>query len=804
MRRTLGVLVLLLGVCDYASAQIQPANNQAANNQAALTVKKIMQDPDTWIGSWPQNAYWTDEGNTVYFAWNPQGTFMSDSLFQVSFSDTEPSQISVANQNDLPPRFNGWRHGRHVYDNTFRRKIYERRGEIFLYDIDNNTNHQLTYTLERESNPRFTRDGKSIIFEKNDNLYRFELATNILKQLTDVRKGTAPKDKSLSSKEKFLREQQVQLFEHIRHTEERNDAREDAAALAQEALDLPTPFYIGSKNVFDVALDATERYVSYLVAARAPNNSNTIVQDYVTASGYAEDLNARPKVGGTFGARELYIQDLHTDSTYKIDIHQLPGSYDVPAYKRDPQAETDSSSSRRALYPAFVDWNGEQPFAVIQVRARDNKDRWIARLNPEDGSLTLLDRQQDDAWIGGPGISRYRFGNAEGWLPDNQHYFFQSEKTGYSHLYIVNIDTGNITPLTGGEYEVFSPMLSKDGSHWFFTSSEGSPFERHFYKMPLMGGERTRLTTMPGNNQVSLGPDEERLAITHSYSNRPPEIFLQDEEGQAEQITFSTTDEWRSYPWRDPRIIHFEASDGVPVPARMYEPEEPNGAAVLFVHGAGYLQNVHRWWSSYFREYMFHNLLADKGYTVLDVDYRASAGYGRDWRTAIYRHMGGRDLQDFVDASRHLQKTRQIDPERVFIYGGSYGGFITLMALFTEPAEFGGGAALRSVTDWAHYNHGYTSNILNTPAEDSLAFARSSPIYFAEGLEDPLLIAHGVIDTNVQFQDVVRLAQRLIELGKENWEMALYPVEGHGFTEPASWTDEYRRILKLIEESVGR
>jgi len=221
------------------------------------------------------------------------------------------------------------------------------------------------------------------------------------------------------------------------------------------------------------------------------------------------------------------------------------------------------------------------------------------------------------------------------------------------------------------------------------------------------------------------------------------------------------------------------------------------------VHGAGYLQNVHKWWSSYFREYMFHNLLCDLGYVVMDVDYRASEGYGRDWRTAIYRHMGGRDLQDYVDASAYLQSTYDIPAERIGIYGGSYGGFITLMALFTEPDSFGAGAALRSVTDWAHYNHPYTANILNTPEEDSLAFARSSPIYFAEGLEDPLLIAHGVVDTNVHFQDVVRLAQRLIELGKEDWEMALYPVEGHGFVEPSSWTDEYRRILELFEETIG-
>jgi dipeptidyl aminopeptidase/acylaminoacyl peptidase len=230
---------------------------------------------------------------------------------------------------------------------------------------------------------------------------------------------------------------------------------------------------------------------------------------------------------------------------------------------------------------------------------------------------------------------------------------------------------------------------------------------------------------------------------------------------------------------------------------------QPNGAGVIFVHGAGYLHNVHNYWSSYAREYMFHHLLASRGYVVLDIDYRGSAGYGRDWRTAIYRHMGGRDLQDHVDGSRYLQREFGISPERVGIYGGSYGGFITLMALFTEPKHFGAGAGLRSVTDWAHYNHPYTAQILNTPDKDSVAFRRSSPIYFAEGLEDPLLIAHGMVDVNVHFQDVVRLAQRLIELGKENWEMAVYPVEDHGFVRPDSWTDEYTRIYKLFERYIG-
>ena len=225
------------------------------------------------------------------------------------------------------------------------------------------------------------------------------------------------------------------------------------------------------------------------------------------------------------------------------------------------------------------------------------------------------------------------------------------------------------------------------------------------------------------------------------------------------------------------------ARDGVKVPARLYKPAnyKKGGPAVIFVHGAGYLQNVDHKWSTYYHEYLFHHLLQERGFLVLDVDYRGSAGYGRDWRTAVYQHMGGKDLDDIVDAAKFAVAQYGADPRKIGLYGGSYGGFITLMAMFTQPDVFAAGAALRPVTDWATYNHGYTSDILNTPQTDPEAYRRSSPIYFAEGLKGALLICHGMVDTNVEFQDTVRLTQRLIELHKENWSVAPYPVEDHTF-----------------------
>jgi dipeptidyl aminopeptidase/acylaminoacyl peptidase len=368
-----------------------------------------------------------------------------------------------------------------------------------------------------------------------------------------------------------------------------------------------------------------------------------------------------------------------------------------------------------------------------------------------------------------------------------------------------------VKALTSGGWEITNVALSLDRKTFYLTSTEAGAGERHLYSMATMGGARTRLSTAVGSHGSEVSPDGATLATVYSAGNKPPEVYVGPVANDlAKRVTTSPSAEWLAGKWLDPKVVMVTARDGVKVPARLYRPEDlgakpnPKRPAVIFVHGAGYLQNAHRYWSTYYREYMFHHLLASKGYVVLDVDYRGSAGYGRDWRTAIYRHMGGADLEDIVDGAKYLAKEQGVDPARIGVYGGSYGGFITLMGMFTTPGTFAAGAALRPVTDWAHYNHGYTSNILNVPQGDAEAYRKSSPIYFAEGLKGALLICHGVVDTNVHFSDSVRLAQRLIELRKDNWELAMYPVENHGFEEETSWADEYNRIFKLFERELKR
>ncbi len=783
-----------------AARELTPVSERSS----PLSVETIMQEPETWVGAWPSDVRWHESGDRVYFDWNPGGEFLADSLYSVPRSGGEPEKVPAGERRSNPPTFDGWHHGQGVYTDDFRRKVYASDGDLFLYDRETGETTRLTETRGRESNPRFDPAGERVLYRRGDDLFALHLSTGMVSQLTDLRSGPEPSEPDTTAREEFLTSQQTALFETLERQKEEAELREEAREAEREAADPPPTHHYGEGPPQGLRIDPGERFVTFSIQESPPGVEPTVVADYVTLSGFADVRRSRPKVGIPPASFDLYVQDLERDTTYSVDLHQLPGAYDVPWYLREKGVEQDSAEAKRALYAYGPYWSPDGEHAVLVVRADDNKDRWIAALEPETGDLTVLDRQHDEAWIAGPGISGYGGPGTVGWTPDGLFYF-QSEATGWSHLYTVDPGTGEVRGLTSGEFEVSDSRLSRDGSTWTFTSTEASPHERHLYRMPVDGGERTRLTDDPGTYTAVPSPDGERLAMLYEYTNRPPDVYLQDADERAPKtrITSSPTEEWLAYDWRDPEIVRFEASDGVRVPMRLFRPENPNGAAVLFVHGAGYTQNVVRGWTHYFREYMFHNMLVDLGYTVVDVDYRGSAGYGRDWRTAIYRHMGGRDLADYVDASAWLEEEHGIDPERQFIYGGSYGGFLTLMGLFTAPESFGGGAALRSVTDWAHYNDPYTSNILNTPQTDSVAYVRSSPIYHAEGLEDPLLMPHGLVDTNVQPQDIFRLTQRLIELGKEDWELALYPVEGHGFEEPSSWTDEYRRILDLIRRSVG-
>lgn len=786
MMRIFLVFLFLISALQYNYGQ-----------QSELSVQKIMQDPKSWVGTSPSNPFWSEDGQTLYFEWNPEAN-PGDSLYKITLNNIKPAKVSLKEEMRIPSRS-----GDYNPDKT--KKVFSRNGDIFIYNLNNKTTKQLTNTLEGESSPTFTLNGDQITYEKDNNLYLLNLIDGSLKQLTDFKNEKSGRKDKLTAQEEWLAKDNLELLQVLKEAKDKEEKQKAYRKYIE--VKRPKTYHLNGQSVNGITLSPLQNFITFTLFKRA-DGKNTIVPNYIDDSGFTEDIRARSKVGAEVSDMQVGIYNIETDSIYLIQTDDLPGLEDPQDYKKDYDNKDEGTDKREVITNQPV-WSKNGKYLIVNIRSKDNKDRWIASVNPEDGSLKVLDRQRDEAWIAGPGIGWTFGGGTLGFMPDNKSIYFQSEESGYSHLYTIGIDGKGKKALTKGEFEVYEPTLSKDKKTWYFEANIEHPGIRNVYTMPLKGGKITALTNKTGKSEAVVSPEEDKLAILYSTSDQPTELFIKDnplksKTGKEEQITESTTEDFRKYNWRKPEIITFKARDNAEVYARLYktEAEKSNGAAVIFVHGAGYLQNAHQWWSSYFREYMFHNLLTDLGYTVLDIDYRGSAGYGRDWRTGIYRHMGGKDLTDQVDGAQYLAKNHGIDAKRIGIYGGSYGGFITLMGMFTTPDVFAAGAALRSVTDWAHYNHGYTSNILNIPVEDSIAYRKSSPIYYAEGLEGALLICHGMVDTNVHFQDVVRLAQRLIELGKKNWEMAVYPVENHGFTEPSSWTDEYSRILKLFEENL--
>jgi dipeptidyl aminopeptidase/acylaminoacyl peptidase len=781
-------------------------------NAQQLTVEKIMQDPK-WMGSSPANAFWGIDGKTVYFNWNPEKN-VSDSVYAFSSGSSQPLKVSYSDAQKTNAISNG------VYNNNRTQITYSYRSDVYWLDLKTNKTIKVTSTEETESNPKFILNDEWIVYSKNQNLFAWHTKSGITEQLTNITKDNETSSargfngRSVAGsaannvQDNWLTRQQLNMFAVLKERKSKKDLRDAFIKMNRyTGADTLKTIGIGEKMLQGLLISPDARFVTYRLFQNPVGTKNTIVPDYVTESGYTTNINARTKVGNPLGVSEFYVWDKLRDTLMLVQTDSIPGIKDLPDYTKDYADKKDGKKTNKrgvTIYGPY--WNDDGSFAIVDIRSQDNKDRWIMQLEAATGKLIAVDRQRDEAWIGGPGIGAGMFGSKIGWI-NKQTFYFQSELSGYSHLYVGNIINKNVQAITSGNFEVQEVVLSKNKQNFYVLTNETHPGKQHWYRIKTDGSAKEKITSMEGGYEVSLSPDEKWIAYRYSYINKPWELFVQENEPGKKPVQVtnqSMSDEFKKYAWREAKIIAIPARDGKNIYARIYEPEAniKNGAAIFFVHGAGYLQNVHYWWSSYFREYMFNNLLTDKGYTVIDIDYRASSGYGRDWRTGIYRHMGGKDLTDHVDVADYLIQNKGIDKNSIGLYGGSYGGFITLMGLFTTPDVFKAGAALRPVTDWAHYNHGYTSNILNEPFTDSIAYAKSSPINFAAGLKNNLLICHGMVDVNVHFQDVVRLSQKLIELKKDNWELAVYPVEDHGFVEPSSWTDEYKRILKLFDEKL--
>jgi dipeptidyl aminopeptidase/acylaminoacyl peptidase len=807
MRLSLLALVLSLSVPPgllpaSAAAQSAPATG------TPITLDQAMADPD-WIGPPVEQAWWAWDGRHVQYNLKREGESIRDT-WQTAIAGGTPARVADAARAQLD--------GAHpVYDTSRSRAAFVRNGDIFVRDLRSGALTQVTRSDAPESRPQWSRDG-NLVFRAGNDWYQWRAGQG----LSQAALLKAEKDPATQPKPDDLRDRQLRLIQTLADDRAKREAvrEQNLAWRAADPTRAPAPAYLGDDvQLIDSALSPDARWLLAVTQAKTADKGQAgKMPTYVTESGYEEFEEVRTRVGRNAPVpHRLWLVEVATGQVAELAFDALPGIATDPLAALREQAELKPLDGNRAVRvetdgdtrgPA-IHWRDDGRSAAVLLRAVDNKDRWIATVTPTGGNagkatLNVRHRLTDPAWI------NWGF-NDFGWTAASDGrdgaLWLLSEHSGYSHLYLAE---GNGAPraLTSGKWEVSSPVLGADGRTFFFTCNRSRPGDYEVCAVDRSGGAVREVTALDGVENFALSPDGAKLLVRHSGSYLPPQLAVVDiAGGDTVALTDTRTPAYKARQWIQPEMVQIPSSDGAgPIWGKFYGPPVMEAGrkypVVMFVHGAGYLQNVHERYPVYFREQMFHNLLVQRGYVVLDLDFRASEGYGRDWRTAIYRRMGTPELQDYLDGLAWLGANKQADVDRAGIYGGSYGGFLTFMALFKSPGTFKAGAALRPVTDWSQYNHEYTSNILNTPEVDPEAYLASSPLEFADGLQDHLLIAHGMIDNNVFYKDSVMLAQRLIELRKDKWELASYPLERHGFVHADSWYDEYRRILELFERTL--
>jgi dipeptidyl aminopeptidase/acylaminoacyl peptidase len=459
------------------------------------------------------------------------------------------------------------------------------------------------------------------------------------------------------------------------------------------------------------------------------------------------------------------------------------------------------------FYIRNIDVNKSGRYLAIDKIDAPMKHRDIIVYDLKNDTSKVVFRDSTKGWITWD-ITEMEF------APTGNQLMFTSEQSGWNHIYTVNPDGSGLKQQTHGNYEI--PWAAWLNNHEFvYASTKVSPGERHIYTLSLKNNEIKGLTPSTAFRlKFHLSHDRRYLVYQKTYWNQPNDLYALDLKHPRKeiQLTHTVPDRFKKLDWETPVYRRFTSRDGhTKISMTILKPRHfqqgKKYPVIVFVHGAGSLQDVFKGWSeNYHREHMFNQYLADHGYAVINVDYRHSTGYGRKFREDVVDWLGRYETEDIIDGLNELSKDGYADLNKVGIYGGSYGGFMSLYAVSTAPEHFEAAAALRAVTNWRNYyytNPWYTLPRLGTPEKNPENYRRSSPITYADSLKRPVLILHGLRDNNVGFQDAAEYIHKLIESGHHNFKFMMYPTERHGFKKDYDWYDEYSRIYRFMNKQLN-
>ncbi|MFK7929523.1 MAG: alpha/beta fold hydrolase, partial [Myxococcota bacterium] len=419
-------------------------------------------------------------------------------------------------------------------------------------------------------------------------------------------------------------------------------------------------------------------------------------------------------------------------------------------------------------------------------------DRWLHIRSAQTGELSQLWHDRRESRIYTPIRSA--------WHPDGEQVLFLSDLEDRYGLWLLGPESSEPRRLTPPEYDVTAgPFVSRQGAV-YFQANQPSPYERQVFQLPLdpssqAGQAPTQITRLPGQHLPIPSPDGTQLALLHSSDTSPTELRLISNNGSREQrITTSPPAEFANRPWARARYVSFPSRiDDYTLHARILEPRTLTpGKRYPVIFGPVYSNTVRNRWAG--RWALIQQLLVEHGYLVVQVDVRGSTGYGRAFREEFLADFAGEDLDDLQSAVEYMQTLPHVDPERLGIWGSSYGGTLTLYALLKKPGLFRAGVACASAVD-PHFFGSDDVAIVRTPQTHPDTFLRGAAQY-AANLEDQLLLIHGMQDQVVPFKTVVDLAEELMLQGKD-FDFAFAPAGTHGWSGPP----HYARYLfrKLID-----
>lgn len=737
-----------------------------------LTVRDIMREPSI-AGMRPESERLSPDGKYVVYAWNAEGK--------------EPRNLYIVNSDGTSAR---------ILVNA--EANYEQR----TLPPESKLNYGLItrddFTKAREKNlggVDISPDSKRILFLQNTDIYFLDLENNAKPRRVTRTQGFEGGARWLSNDAILYSSGGNYFVLNLKET-----------SLVQVTKEANPQAFV---SIFNVNPTKDGKMLAYVLsdgsrqrALFVPNYLDEFVQANSTRRGLTEQ---------------------------KIFVTLTDGSREKPFEINLPKAEG-------AGYVRGLRWAADNSSLIVDRIDKDLKRRqlfYIHNVGSKAEQTILITEETDAKWIAP--LSSIVEPNPK----NDAQIIFGSERDGFNHLYLATLERAKKEPNPTGEIRQENPsdagfttkvgvkQLTKgnwqvEWAKWFFadtlvySSTQNGAATRDFL-MVKTDGKIYPMFEMPEKslkNNTQLSETNYVLLYEDSKWNQPTELFTYkqcvncNEIPKSGQITNTTPESFKQIKWNEPKFIDIPTRDGKVVKSKVYLPSNFDKSKkyplVVFVHGAGYLQNTINGWNNYYREFMFNDLLTRRGYVVLDIDYRGSAGYGRDWRTDVHDFLGGKDYDDHLDAIDYAVKNYSVDGKRVGVYGGSYGGFMAGMLVLRAPDKIAASAALRPVFDWKNYyaaNPVYTMERLGLPEKNVEAYKRSSPIAYAENLQKPLLILHGLVDDNVHAQDSIQMIEKLMRLEKTSYfDAMLYPSENHGFARPSSWADEYERILNFFEK----